>query len=157
MGASGEKQKSAKSGKLGFRFTALPHMLIHSAEYRALGFAARALLIDMAAQYTRRNNGKLVCCMKYLKPLGWVSNDTIFRALKELKTSGLLIQTRQGMMPPMSQPAWFALGWLGLDVTDGLDIDPKKYRNCQLTKINTLTPIPGAVKATSAPISGAGG
>lgn len=156
MGASYGKQKRANAGKLGVgRFTALPHNVIHSQQYRALGFAARALLFDMAAQYNQKNNGKLVCCAKYLRPLGWNSNNTIARALTELKASGLLIQTRQGMMPPMSQAAWFALGWFPLDVMEGLDIDPRKYRHCQLIPINTSAPITGAAMVITAPMVGA--
>ena len=155
MGASYGKQKNAKAGKLGFgRFTILPHVVIHSEQFRQLGFAARALLFDIAAQYNGKSNGSLVCCTKYLRPLGWNSNGTVTRAIKELKESGLLIQTRQGMMPPYSQAAWFALGWFGLDITEGLDIDPKYYRCCQLTPIKTLTPIKGAVRRPIAPATG---
>lgn len=145
MGASYGKQRNSKASKLDIagRWTALPHVVIHSKEYRGLGFAARALLFDIAAQYNATNNGKLVCCMKYLKPLGWTSNDTITRALRELLFSGLLIQTRQGMKPPCSQAAWFAIGWFGLDVRTGLDIDPNKYRKCSFTSFNAPSPIGG--------------
>ena len=157
MGASYDKQRRSKGGKLDVgRFTALPHTVIHSQQFRQLGYAARALLFDMAAQYNQSNNGKLVCCMKYLKPLGWVSNDTISRALRELRASGLLIQTRQGMMPPCSQAAWFAIGWFGLDVISGLDIEPTKYRKCALLPFATPSPIAGAVKRKIAPKSGTG-
>lgn len=136
MGGSYGKQKSAKAGKLNIgRFTALPHNVIHSVQYRGLEHAARSLLFDLAAQYNRSNNGKLVACNKYLKPLGWKSHDTISRALRELKDSGLLIQTRQGMI---GQSAWFAIGWFELDVTDGLDINPKTYKRIALTPIDSL-------------------
>jgi len=155
MGASYDKRKSAKAGKLNLgRFTALPHAVIHSLQYRQLGFAARALLFDIAAQYDRTNNGKLVCCSKYLKPLGWNSNGTVTRALRELKESGLLIETRIGMMPPYSRAAWFAIGWLDLDVHDGLDFEPRAYRKCPLIPVKTLTPILGVVKPKIAPIKG---
>lgn len=152
MGASYGKQKNAKAGKLDVgRFTALPHNVIHSVEFRELSYAARALLFDIAAQYNQSNNGKLVCCMKYLKPLGWTSNDTISRSLKALIKSGLLIQTRQGMMPPCSQAAWFAIGWFGLDVYDGLDIEPSKYQKLRLHQISKTSPINGVEKAKIAP------
>ncbi|WP_052185272.1 hypothetical protein [Methylotenera versatilis] len=155
MGASYEKQKKANADKLDVgRFTALPHNVIHSVEYRGLCHAARSLLFDIAAQYNGKNNGKLVCCMKYLKPLGWTSNDTISRSLKALIKSGLLKQTRQGMMPPCSQAAWFAIGWFSLDVYDGLDIEPRKYQRCRLTPINKTSPIIGVAKAKIAPIIG---
>lgn len=145
MGASYERRKKSFTGKLDIagRWTALPHVVIHSKEYRGLGFAARSLLFDIAAQYNASNNGKLVCCMKYLKPLGWTSNDTITRALRELLASGLLIQTRQGMKPPCSQAAWFAIGWFGLDVRTGLDIDPNKYRKSAFTPFKAPSPIGG--------------
>lgn len=147
MGASYGKQKKAKAGKLNVgRFTALPHYVIHSQEYRALSFSARSLLFDIAAQYNGTNNGKLVACEKYLKPLGWNSNGTISKAIKDLVASGLLIQTRQGMKPPYSQAAWFAIGWFSLDVTSGLNISTKSYQRCELTplevfkKTKALTP-----------------
>lgn len=155
MGASYDKRKAAKAGKLNLgRFTALPHSVIHSQQYRKLGFAARSLLFDIAAQYDRTNNGKLVCCTKYLRPLGWNSNDTVTRALRELKESGLLIETRVGMMPPYSRAAWFAIGWLDLDVYKGLDYEPRAYRKCQLTPINSITPIKGVARGKIAPIDG---
>lgn len=139
MGASYEKQKRSKAGKLDIgKFTALPHNVIHSKEFRALGYSARSLLFDLAAQYHGNNNGKLVCCEKYLKPLMWNSNGTITRALKQLIKSGLIIQTRQGMMPPCSQAAWFAIGWFNLDVVEGLDMNPKLYKRCITTPIDTL-------------------
>lgn len=155
MGASSEKRKASKAGKLDIgRFTALPHTVIHSVEYRALGHAARSLLFDIAAQYNRSNNGKLVCAMKYLKPLGWTSNDTITRALRQLVASGLLIQTRQGMMPPCSQAAWFAIGWFSLDVYEDLDIDPNKYRRCSLQSIKSPSPIIGTKERKITPKNG---
>jgi len=149
MGASQERQKRSKAGKLNIgRFTPLPHHIVSSAEFRGLGYSARSLLFDMALQYNGNNNGKLVACDKFLKPLGWNSNGTITRALKQLVASGLIIQTRQGMMPPYSKAAWFALGWFSLDVTEGLDIEAKGYRRCSVTpyqpspiKIKVAAPI----------------
>lgn len=162
MGASYEKRKAAARGKIQGRFTALAHNVILSVEYRKLTHAARSLLFDIAAQYNGRNNGKLVACSKYLKPLGWNSNDTINRGLKQLERGGFLFMTRQGMGPPMSQPSWYALGWMGLDVTDGLDINPKVYRRSIFTPFlplklrNLITPLIGAKSEYVAPIVGLG-
>lgn len=156
MGTSYERQKNSRASKLDIvgRWTALPQIVIHSHEFRKLSYAARCLLFDIAAQYNKTNNGKLVCCMKYLKPLGWTSNDTITRGLRQLIASGLLIQTRQGMMPPCSQAAWFAIGWFALDVYAGLDIEPSKYRKCKLNSINVPSPIDGVAKPKIAPTVG---
>lgn len=161
MGASYEKRKQAKRGKINGRFTALPHSVILSKEYRALNNAACRLLIDIAAQYKGDNNGSLVACSKYLKPLGWNSNDTITKALKELLNGGFLIMTRQGMRPPLSRPSWFALGWLGLDVVDGLDISPRHYQRSSFSPLEHLvlkknnTPFNGSAIKKLVPLSGA--
>lgn len=160
MGASYGKRKDAKRGKIHGRFTPLLHNIVKSTEYRRLNHAARSLLIDIAVQYNGSNNGKLVACSKYLKPLGWSSHDTISRSLRELEKGGFLIKTRQGMRPPMAQPTWYALGWLGLDVTEGLDANPKAYRLSVFTPITTLalnkmiTPLSGTLLSSISPITG---
>jgi len=57
-------------GKLNLgRFIPVPHGVLESKEYRALKYSARCLLLDLAMQFNRNNNGKLVCCDSYLKPL----------------------------------------------------------------------------------------
>lgn len=104
---------------------ALPFVVLRSPGYRDASHTARSLLIDICAQFNGTNNGKLVACASYLKPLGWTSNDTITRGLRELIECGLLVETRKGMRP--NRAAWFAFSWNRLDVTDGLDIDPKCY------------------------------
>ena len=118
--------KGSKDKRDGDRYLALPHVVIDSLSFRELGYPARSLLIDIARQYTGSNNGRLVACAKYLKPLGWNSNSTVTRALMELKAAGLLIETRMGMRP--NRAAWFALGWYQLDATSGMDIDPRTFR-----------------------------
>ena len=59
----------------------------------------------------------------------------------DIKDAGLLIETRMGMRP--NRAAWFALGWYALDVTDGIDLDPKTYRTGQY-KNAPLIPKSGA-------------
>jgi hypothetical protein len=109
----------------GHRFLALPDVVLESPGYRQAGYPARALLIDIAMQYTGHNNGKLTACAKYLKPKGWTGNNTVVRALRELQACGLLIETRKGARP--NRAAWFALSWADLDQGTGLDIDPKYF------------------------------
>lgn len=154
MGASQQKQQRAKqkNSDLG-RWVRVPRCVVESLEYRALSYSARSLLFDIAVQTNGKNNGKLVACDSYLKPLGWTSNGTISKGLKELLASRILIQTRQGMKPPYSQAAWFAIGWLDLDVTMDLDIDPKNYRRFK----TLLTPKNGVQKCKSPPENGVAG
>lgn len=107
------------------RFTPMPHWLIEHPAYRAASYIARALLVDVSVQYMGSNNGSLVVCEKALKPLGWNSNASITKAKRELVELGLLIETRRGARP--NRAAWYAMAWNSLDVTDGLDIDPRSY------------------------------
>ena len=142
MGA--KKFKGNRDKRDGRQFVLLPHVVLESPGYRLATHPARSLLIDIAMQYTGHNNGKLVACAKYLKPMGWNSHDTISRALVAIKEAGLLIETRMGMRP--NRAAWYALGWYALDIVEGLDLDPKTYRTGQY-KIAALIPIAGGSNA----------
>ncbi len=141
-------------------FVALPLVVLNSPGYRLASHPARALLIDIAMQYTGHNNGKLTACAKYLNAKGWRSNDTIVRARRELLECGLLIETRKGARP--NKAAWFALAWFDLDPVQGLDIDAKLYRRGDYmtptkgTDQNaTLAPCGGVAKGRIAPAGGA--
>ena len=178
------KFKGNRDKRDGRQFVALPQVVLESPGYRLAGYPARALLVDIAMQYSGHNNGKLTACAKYLNPMGWKSNNTLLRAVQELLACGLMIETRKGGFP--NTAAWFALSWLDLDQGQGLDIDPKHYRrggymapdkpapastNARTEKATearklaalakrtanqnaALTPSHGAVKARIAPLDG---
>lgn len=137
------------------RFAGIPHWVLQSAAYRGCSHAARNLLLDVVMQHNKYNNGKLVVCDEFLRPLGWNSDDTINRGKKQLIASGLLIETRKGARP--NRVSWYALAWRQLDVTDGLDIDPRAYRPISQREINTVTPNFGAKRLGIAPKFGAKG
>jgi hypothetical protein len=134
-------------------FLALPHLVLDSPNYRDLGHTARSLLIDIARQYNGNNNGRLVACAKYLRPLGWRSADVVNRAKKELIASDLLLETRMGWRP--NRAAWYALTWFDLDIAAGLDINPERYRKGAYLR----SPIPsdGPTTRTIAPSRGLDG
>jgi hypothetical protein len=150
------KWKAQKDKRDGQQFVALPTVVLESPGYRAASHVARALLVDIAMQYTGRNNGRLVACAKYLQPLGWRSNDTIVRARRELLELGLLEETRKGARP--NRAAWYALAWMALDETEGLDINPKLYRTGAYRNAPGqnagLVPAGGAVNVRIAPSGG---
>lgn len=134
------------------RFLGIPHWVMYHPAFRAASHRARALLLDVALQYNGRNNGKLVVCDKAMKPLGWKSKDGLQKARQELLGLGLLIETRRGARP--SKAAWYALGWLPLGVTDGLDINPRSYVPLGAQKIASLTPHGGVAPAKTGPPHG---
>ncbi|MEA9884740.1 hypothetical protein VDG05_10350 [Xanthomonas campestris pv. raphani] len=105
-----------KGRREGGTFTAIPHALQDSANWRQCSGTGIKLLLDIARQYNGRNNGDLSAAMTILKSSGWSSPDTLNNALKELRHYGFLILTRQG---GLNMPSLYALSWLGIDPCGG--------------------------------------
>jgi len=151
-----KKRKGQKDKRDGGQFLALPLVVMGSPGYRAASHVARSLLLDIAIQYTGINNGRLVTCDKYLRPLGWTSNDTVVRARRELTALGLLVETRKGGFP--NTATWYALNWQALDETEGLDINPRSYRTGgYMTAAAENAPLVTSGGARSAAIGPSGG
>ncbi len=100
-------------------FVALPWSVLDSPAYIGLSHPAKALLMEMARQYVRDNNGRLLASRVYLANRGWKSHDTIARALRELTAAGLIHQTVMGCRP--NKASWYALTWRTLDRIPGYD------------------------------------
>ncbi|WP_231734527.1 hypothetical protein [Noviluteimonas gilva] len=94
----------------------MPVEVLDSPAYCALSFKARALLLDLGAQYRGNNNGDMAAPWSWMKMRGWKSKDTLRRALLELLTSGMIEQTRQG---GLHCPTLYAVTWLGIDECGG--------------------------------------
>lgn len=153
------RDRKNSSGRDPGGFVALPWSVLDSAAYAGLSHPAKALLLEVARQYVRDNNGRLLCSMAYLGPRGWRSNDVITRALRELVAAGLLHQTVQGARP--NKASWYAITWQTLDRLSGYDagavegFQRSSYRQQQSKnilprapgvrprKITPLTPPPG--------------
>lgn len=121
-------------GRDGVQFLALPHVVLDSPAFLGLSAPATRLLLDVARQYTGKNNGRLVACSKYLAGRGWKSHDTATRARRELEAAGLLFQTRMGARP--NKAAWFALTWASLDWSPELEIRPETFPRGQYLRID---------------------
>ncbi len=117
------KQRGLKrregSGRDAGGFVALPWAVLDSAAYANLSYPARALLLELARQYVRDNNGKLLASRAYLLKRGWNSNDVIHRARNELIAEGFLHETVKGHRP--NKASWYALTWYALDRLPGYD------------------------------------
>lgn len=145
------KRSKKTENSLG-RFVGLPHWVMHHAAFREASHRARALLLDVALQYTGSNNGKLVVCEKAMKPLGWNSKDGLTKAKRELVELGLLVETRRGAKP--NRAAWYALSWRPLDVKDGLDISVRSYVTLAARKNDPRPPHGGVEVAEIGPSHG---
>lgn len=118
--------KRRKGASIDGRFLALPHRLLDSKAYIGLSAPASRLLVDLARQYAGVNNGKLLCTLSALKSRGWTSNDTLYRARRELEAVKLIQLTRHAMKP--RRAAWWGLCWLPLDYDPLMDIKPADFQ-----------------------------
>jgi hypothetical protein len=100
-------------------YCALPWCVIDSQAYQSLRYPAVALLIELARQYVRNNNGRLLLSENYLRSRQWRSKDVIERARRELVDAKLIYQTVQGHRP--NKASWYALTWYSLDKLPGYD------------------------------------
>jgi hypothetical protein len=130
MSAHAKTGKRSQYERIDGRYASVPFSVLNSTVYRQLNGGAVRLLLDLAMQYNGGNNGKLVACDSYLRPLGWTSKASVSRSLNELLASGIITQTRQGRRAHIA--SWYALCWYGLHVSQGLDINPALYRKAQL-------------------------
>lgn len=119
MGSARSKGDRRSVGRDSGGFVALPWRVLDSAAYARLSHPARSLLLEVARQYVRDNNGRLLLSAKYLRKRGWKSADVIARAKRELLDGGFIFQTVQGHRP--NKASWFAVTWHTLDRLPGYD------------------------------------
>ena len=114
------KREKIKGRKESGRYLGLPYNLLVSDQYISLTNKARALLIDIAMQFYGYNNGDLSATWDQMKRRGWVSRDTLRKALNELLEKGFIMKTRQG---GRNLPTLYAVTYLVIDECDGkLDV-----------------------------------
>jgi hypothetical protein len=70
--------------------------IVNSPAWLALPFSTRALYVQLRVKLKQSNNGNIEATLGTLRHSGFKSPATIFRALRELETVGLMEKTRQG-------------------------------------------------------------
>lgn len=105
--------RKGDSGRDSGGFVALPWSVLDSAAYARLSHPARSLLLEIARQYVRDNNGRLLCSRAHLAKRGWKSADVIQRAKDELLQAGFIYETVKGQRP--NRASWYAITWQTLD------------------------------------------
>lgn len=70
--------------------------LLDSHAFIALSTSARALYLDLRRKLGATNNGNIECTLATLRHRGWTAPNTLFNALQEIVTVGLLARTRHG-------------------------------------------------------------
>ncbi|MFC7516595.1 hypothetical protein ACFQUU_16420 [Herbaspirillum sp. GCM10030257] len=115
--------KTAKQARGNGAFLPFRLDVLRSPALASLSPYASKLLLDIASQWSMGKNGDAcVAFEKVMRARGWRSKATLYKALKELVASGLIVQTRQGSLHECSL---YALGWLAIDECAGkLDVQP---------------------------------
>jgi hypothetical protein len=107
------RSRKGGSGRDAGGFVALPWAVIDSPAYAALSSHAKALLLEVARQYVRDNNGRLLLSRAYMEKRGWKSSDMLTKAKRELLDGGFVHETVKGHRP--NKASWYAVTWQSLD------------------------------------------
>lgn len=142
MGKSKITGKSNPSGRDSGGFIALPWAVMDCPAYGRLSMHARALLLEVARQFVRDNNGRLLLSMAYMRTRGWNSASMLFKSKKELLDGGFIFETVRGHRP--NKASWYAVTWLQLDKLKGFDPETERcFHRSAYLKNATLSPIHG--------------
>jgi hypothetical protein len=150
--------KSNSSGRDQGGFVALPWSVLDCQAYRELSSNAKQILIEVARQYVRDNNGRLLLSMSYMRKRGWNSASMLDKGKKELIAWGFIFETVKGHRP--NKASWYALTWYNLDKIKGYDPEAEgsfqrsAYKNSHLQKNDVLNPNAGTKKSSLAPSYG---
>jgi len=156
--------RKGDSGRDSGGFVALPWSVLDCPAYAALSHPARSLLLEIARQFVRDNNGRLLASAAHLSKRGWNSVDVITRAKRELLAAGFIHETVMGHRP--NKASWYAVTWRALDRLPGYDDGAAQsfvrgaYQNARLrpshgVERRPIAPSRGVGKARSTPSHGA--
>lgn len=147
--------KRGDTGRDSGGFVALPWSVLDCPAYAALSHPARALLLEIARQFVRDNNGRLLASRAYLGKRGWNSPDVISRAKNDLIAAGFIHETVKGHRP--NKASWYAVTWRALDRLSGYDAGAAEtfvrgaYQNASLRP----SPVLGKALIGTSPVLGA--
>jgi hypothetical protein len=135
------KRAKGDNGRDAGGFIALPWSVMDCAAYARLSMHARALLLEVARQFVRDNNGRMLLSRAYLEPRGWKSVDMLTKAKRELLKGGFIFQTVMGHRP--NKASWYAVTWRALDKLAGYDDGASElFRQGAYKDGTALTPKP---------------
>jgi len=110
-------------------FAALPKVIVQSARYRSLSFVARAVLVEMLAQYNGSNNGDLSATRTMAKEWGVSSPNMLQKALQELDVGQWIIMTRSSVFSKRgARCALYAISWRPIDECPGKELEVSATR-----------------------------
>lgn len=133
-----DKQRRRLRGRRGeHSFLGIPHYIVRSPEFGALGPWPVKLLIELAGNYNGKNNGNLSAAFSVLGARGWNSPGTLNSAINSLLSAGWLIRTRTG---GRNRCALYAVTWWPVDDCPGkwLEVKAETVASHRWRKTETL-------------------
>jgi hypothetical protein len=110
-------RQNGRRKKGGARFGMVPHKVFAHVAVRTLSHAAFRVLVLLTMQFAGRNNGGLGLTATQAAESGIRSDNTFYRALRELEEHGLIERTyHASRVPP--RPTMYGLAWIALDDTE---------------------------------------
>lgn len=113
------KLRKGDAGRDSGGFVALPWAVLDCPAYGRLSMHARALLLEVARQFVRDNNGMLLLSRAYMGARGWKSCDMLDKCKRELLDAGFIFETVKGQRP--NKAGRYAVTWRNLDRHPGYD------------------------------------
>lgn len=98
-------------------YLAIEHRVVDSLAFADLTYSASTLLMLLARQLTKDNNGHLQATYSYMRRFGF-SENTLSRAIAELISHGLIYRTRSGGY--QQGAAQYAVTWRSITRREGL-------------------------------------
>jgi hypothetical protein len=117
-------------------YAAIEHRVIDSEAFADLSPSAVHLLVLIARQLTKTNNGHLQAAYSYVRRFGVGSEHTLARSIKQLISHGFIYRTKMGGY--QQGPSLYAVTWLPITQRQGLFLHgykPCAWRNWEQEKI----------------------
>jgi hypothetical protein len=152
------KRRGVDSSRDPGGFIALPWSVLDSPAYALLSHPAKSLLLEVARQYHKDDNGRMLLSRAYMMKRGWKSADTLTNAKRQLLELGFIYQTVMGHRP--NKASWYAITWYSIDRIPGFDEGAAAgfvrgaYQKNSLHKNTSLKPSNGTVISLIAPLVG---
>ena len=114
-------QSSQRKGSTQHPYAAIDHRVIDSPAFADLSSSSVRLLLVMARQLTKDNNGRLNAAFKFCQSRGFGSEHTLRDAIADLIKHGFIYRTRSHG----ANGAWahYAVTWLPIKSREGLFLD----------------------------------
>jgi hypothetical protein len=144
-------KRDHEKGSLPYQFIPIPKDVLAMPEFHKLPSSAKELMLNLAGQYSGKNNGRLCPAFEVMRRSGWTSKGTLQRAKQALLEAPFAVLTRQGH-PPRTVD-WIAFTWWKLDFERSMEVDPRTFPYLNFAAMKAIDPNAGREEARKRALS----